>query len=258
MRTGAKMMLMTSGRGGGRMEGGMEMGYARMEDMEARRRYRRDSRGRFRAEMEGYGGMEAGGGYGRSEMESRGGYGRSEMESEEDMRREKERMREGMRGGGHPFPVYEEGGYGMNPIGFNPNREIETEYRMNATHHRMNEMESRGGPRMSGRASSTMTMPMSKEMAEEWIYSMKNADGSRGPHWQMEEAKKLMERKKLNCNPYEFAAVLNALYSDYCKVFEKHGVMSEELYADLACAWLQDEDAMPNKAMLYYDCIVKK
>lgn len=243
MRKGARMMLMTGGRNeGGRMDmrEEMNMGYGRMEEMESRRR--RDSRGRFRSEMDDYEDMDDG--YGRM-----GGYGRMEHDG---MRRER------MRGKNYPFPVYEEGGYGMNPIGFDPNREVETEYRMNATHHTGNEMEHRSGPRMTGKASSSMTMPLTKEMAEEWMHSMKNEDGTRGPHWTMEDARRLMERKKLRCNPYEFAAIINALYSDYNKVFEKHGVVSEDLYADLAHAWLNDEDAMPNKAMLYYECIVKK
>ena len=247
MRRGARMLMMTSRGNGGRMENrsemngnmGMNNGYSEMngsmEDMEARRRYRRDSRGRFRSEMEGgYGEMNSG-------MEKGG------------------RMREeGMRGKNYPFPVYEEEGYGMNPIGFDPNREIETNYRMNATHHTGNEMEYRSGLKMGGSAASSMTHKMNRQTAEEWIHSMKHADGGRGARWEIDDVKKLMEKKKIKCDPYEFAAILNAMYADYCGVLRKHGVESEDLYIDLAYAWLKDEDAMPNKAMLYYDCIVKK
>ena len=77
-------------------------------------------------------------------------------------------------------------------------------------------------------------------------------------NWTIEEAKKIMEQKKLRCDPYEFAAILNAMYSDYCSVMRKHDVESDDLYADLAAEWLIDDDAMPNKAMLYYECIVEK
>lgn len=255
MRRGAKMMMISGGNGNrdGNMEARSEMyGYSEMnggntgmESMEARRRYRRDSRGRFRSEMEagsGYGEME--GAYG--EMENRRRYARSEMEGNE------------MRGGRYPFPVYEDGGSSMNLIGFNPNREVETNYRMNATHHSGNEMEHKGGERMHGKAHSSMTMPLTKEMAEMWMRNMKSEDGNKGPYWSLADAKNIMEQRGFQCDPYEFAAVLNAIHSDYSKTLKKHGVESLDLYADLAYAWLKDSDAMPNKAFLYYDCIVKK
>jgi hypothetical protein len=31
-----------------------------------------------------------------------------------------------------------------------------------------------------------------------------------------------------------------------------------DMYVDLACAWLNDHDAMPDKAARYYEYIVKK
>ena len=248
MKPGMKMALMNNRRGG-RMESRNDMDNAGMNygmdneadgiknEMEMRRRYRRDSRGRFRAEM---------GGYGRSERdEPESGYSNYEA-----------RM-----GGypGRPFPVYEDGRSNMNQIGFNADRnEIRSNGRMDATYGARNEMEHRTSHKMGGGAMSSMTMPMTREMAEHWIHHMKNADGTKGPHWTMEEAKKLMEQKKLRCDPYEFAAILNAMYSDYCGVMRKHGVESDDLYADLAAAWLMDDDAMPNKAMLYYECIVEK
>lgn len=250
MKPGMKMALMNNRRGG-RMESRNDMDNAGMNygmdneadgmenEMEMRRRYRRDSRGRFRA------GMEMGG-YGRSERdEMEGGYSNYEA-----------RM-----GGypGRPFPVYEDGRSNMNQIGFNADRnEIRTNGRMDATYGARNEMEHKTGHKMGGGAMSSVTMPMTRETAEHWIHHMKNADGTKGPHWTMEEAKKLMEQKKLRCDPYEFAAILNAMYSDYCGVMRKHGVESDDLYADLAAAWLMDDDAMPNKAMLYYECIVEK
>lgn len=246
MKPGMKMALLTSNRGGrmenrnemrDEMDGGMN--YRGMDNMESRRR--RDSRGRFRSEMD----MEGNDG-GRMEMNER--YGGMENNTA--------RM-----GGypGRPFPVYEDGRSNMNQIGFNAGgHEVQTNYRMNATHHTGNEMEYRSSPKMGGGYSSDMAMPMTRETAERWIHHMKHADGSKGPHWRIDDAKKIMEQKKIHCDPYEFAAILNAMYSDYCKVLRKHGVESDDLYVDLACAWLMDEDAMPGKAMLYYNCIVEK
>ena len=30
-----------------------------------------------------------------------------------------------------------------------------------------------------------------------------------------------------------------------------------DVYVDLAKAWIDDKDAVPNKALMYYECIVK-
>lgn len=220
-----------------RMGGEMNMDYGGMmgmDDMESRRR--RDSRGRFRSDMDN----------GSMEM---GGYGRSDMDGEE------------MRMGGYPnrpFPVYEGGKSNMNPIGFDPYREVETNYRMNATHKTGNEMERRYSPKMGGGYSSDMSMPMTKEMAEEWTKNMRNEDGSKGPHWKIDQIKQVMTQKGVQYDPWEFFAIMNALYSDYCSVFKKHGVNTVDMYFDLACAWLNDTDAMPNKSALYYENIVRK
>lgn len=213
--------------------GNMTMGYSDMEmgagDMESRRR--RDSRGRFRSDMGEMNGEDMRVGY---DMESRmGGYPN------------------------RPFPVYEGGGR-VNQIGFNPYREVETNYRMSATHHTGNEMEHRSSPKMGGGYSSDMSMPMTREIAEEWTHGMKNEDGTKGPHWKMEQVKQLMAQKGIQYDPWEFFVVLNAMYSDYCAVLKKHGVNTIDVYVDLACAWLNDTDAMPDKASRYYEYVVKK
>lgn len=218
---------MTMGRSG---YGNMEMG---MDTMESRRR--RDGRGRFRSEMGEMNGGDMGMDYSGSDM-------RSEMRGYPN----------------RPFPVYEGGG-DMNQIGFNANRgEVQTNYRMNATHHTGNEMESKPSPKLGGGYFSKMSMPMTKEIAEEWTKNMKNEDGSKGPHWTMEQVKQVMAQKGIDCNPVEMYAILNALYSDYCSVLKKWNINKLEFYIDLACAWLNDQDAMPNKAALYYEHIVKK
>lgn len=202
----------------------MRMG---MDEPESRRRYRRDSRGRFRSEWDG---MED-----NYERDARmGGYPN------------------------RPFPVYEGGRSNMNKIGFNAGGDVRTDYGMNATHHTGSEMEYRSSPKMSGGYSSDMSMPMTKEIAEEWTSNMKNEDGTKGPHWKMEQVKQLMAQKGIQYDPWEFFVILNAMYSDYCAVLKKHGVNTIDVYVDLACAWLNDTDAMPDKASRYYEYIVKK
>lgn len=270
MNPGMKMMLVTnarkgestrsgvrSGRYGGRMEYA-EGNYARMDydgaegtydvedryrgrrGMESRvnidepeSRRRRDSRGRFRSEWED--GMESGVGYSNYGNEARmGGYPN------------------------RPFPVYEGGRSNMNLIGFDPSREIETNYPMNATHKGGNEMEYRKSQQMGGYSSSGAAPSLNMEMAEEWTGQMKNEDGTKGPHWKFEQVKQLMSQKGIQGNPVHLWVALNMLYSDYCAVFKKYGVNSVDLYMDLAMAFLKDTDAgAKDKLASYYQYVVK-
>ena len=203
--------------------GGMEMG---MDNMESRRR--RDSRGRFRSEwddMENNYGNEA----------RMGGYPN------------------------RPFPVYEDGRSNMNQIGFSDRGDnVRTNYGMTATYQTENEVEHKTSPKMGGGYSSSMTMPMTNEMADEWTRGMKNEDGTKGPHWTMEQVKQVMAQKGIECNPLEMYPVMNALYSDYCSVLKKWNMNKIDFYVDLACSWINDSDAVPNKASAYYEHIVKK
>ncbi len=100
-------------------------------------------------------------------------------------------------------------------------------------------------------------MQFSREIAMEWTGDMQNGDGSRGPHWSMEQVKQVMEQRGIECDPLQFFAVLNSVYSDYCSVAKKHGVNKMDFYADLAKAWLEDPDAAEDKAARYFEYIVK-
>lgn len=99
--------------------------------------------------------------------------------------------------------------------------------------------------------------PLSRSMAVEWTRDMENSDGTHGPHWNMEQVKQVMEQREIDCDPVMFFAVLNAVYSDYYAVAKKHGVNKMDFYADLAKAWLEDEDAVEDKAGKYFQYIVK-
>lgn len=258
MNTGMKMMVLAN-RGGN-----------------AESKYR-DRRGREHREngeyaVRNYGGMDnremdmVSGGYGGMEMgmdnmesrrrrDSRGRYMRSEWEDGmEDNYGNDARMRGYP---GRPFPVYEGGRSNMNQIGFDYSGDnVRTDYGMTAAHHTGNEMEYRKSSKMGGYSYSEGT-PMTKEMAEEWTRSMRNEDGTKGPHWTMEQVKQVMAQKGIKYDLAEFYAILNAMYSDYCAVLKKHGVNNIDFYVDLAAAWLNDSDVVPNKAAMYYECIVK-
>lgn len=219
------------------------------------RRYRRDDMGRFRSDYdhETYGAMgRVGDRNPREDWERRDGgrmnYGESHYP-------------------GAPFPVYREhdgmrgGGYDMNRIGFNANREWDPgRYGMNIDYPMRNEMAYMPGSKEAGHAMGMgmMMQPMTKEEAEKWVQSMKSSIGTRGQHWNMEQAKQIMTRYGYQHDPIEFYVTLNMMKSDYSKAAQKVGADKEEFYAAMADAFLNDEDANEDKLALYHHYIAKK
>lgn len=210
-------------------------------DVESRRRFPRREDGTFapRSEMDE---MES-----RRRRDRRGRF-RSEWEEPE------------MAYPIYPFvpPVYERGDERMNMIGFERRNEIPSDYGMRAEHHSMDEMERRGGDMQMGRAGSEMKL--TREMAEEWMMGLQNEDGTKGPHWSLDQAKQVMQQRGIGADPVTFWAVMNMMYSDYCKVFKKHGVGDRvDFYADMTAAWINDKDADPKKkTAAYYQYVVNQ
>ena len=86
---------------------------------------------------------------------------------------------------------------------------------------------------------------------------MQNEDGSKGPHWSMDQVEQIMRQKNIQCDPAEFFAAVNAMFSDYSEVAQKHGVNKQDFYIDMAKAFLEDKDAVKDKAAAYYMYVVK-
>ena len=100
-------------------------------------------------------------------------------------------------------------------------------------------------------------MDLDQMSAEQWARNMEKEDGSRGPKWTKEQVKPYMAQAGYHGPEYKFWVIMNAMYSDYCNVAKKYGQDRPEYYADLAKAWLEDKDARPEKAGLYYRYIVQ-
>lgn len=94
--------------------------------------------------------------------------------------------------------------------------------------------------------------------AKEWTSNLKNSDGSIGEHWTYEQTSQVMKQRNIECDPVQFYATMNMLWSDYGKVAEKFGVSNVDYWAEMAKAFLMDTDAKDDKLALYYECIVKK
>lgn len=154
-------------------------------------------------------------------------------------------------------------GYGgMNLIGFNREDSADMRYgpsmHSDATMPQYNEMERRSGNIVSMQRPETFgDVEFTPEIAKEWTSHMKNEDGSTGPHWSMEQVEKLISQRGLDCDPYQFWAVMNAIYSDDVKVAKKHNVNTIDYYVDRTLAWLNDKDAVKDKAAAYFEYIVK-
>lgn len=205
---------------------------------------RRGSGGRSEYEemRDGYGEMRG------EEMRGYGEMGGDEMESRFRDRRGREHYDNGrfapmrnemqMGEGGDPFyptmpPIRQEH---TNPIGFS------SESKSNVVPFRMDEHSHK---------------KFTKEMAEEWTSKMENEDGTRGPHWSMEQIKQVMAQKNIELDPIEFYLAMNMMYSDYCKVAKKLNVNNSEFYANMAKAFLEDKDAGgSDKLMRYYKYVV--
>lgn len=122
-----------------------------------------------------------------------------------------------------------------------------------------NGYESRSGTARTEEASSGegKTRTFDVETAKEWTRNMRNEDGTKGAHWEMEQVEKLMSQRGIQYDAPTIYAVMNSLYSDYCKVLKKYGVTSPEAYLDLALAWVNDTDAVKDKTLKYFDYIVR-
>ena len=99
---------------------------------------------------------------------------------------------------------------------------------------------------------------LSKADAESWVSRMKNSDGTVGAHWTFEQTQDVAKQRNITCDPNDFWAVMNMMYSDYCQVAKRQSVDTPGFYADMAKAFLEDTDAVDGKAYLYWDCIADK
>lgn len=74
----------------------------------------------------------------------------------------------------------------------------------------------------------------------------------------MKTGEDVAKQRNINCDPNDFWAVMNMMYSDYCQVAKRQSVDTPGFYADMAKAFLEDADAADGKAYLYWDCIADK
>jgi len=106
-------------------------------------------------------------------------------------------------------------------------------------------------------------MEFDQQTAERWVKSMQNEDKNHpeGGKWTPEMLKPLARKFNVPTEGkkfWEFYAMSNAMYSDYCEVVKKFGIVSPEFYAQMAKAFMDDKDAVPDKVAAYYEFLVDK
>lgn len=155
-------------------------------------------------------------------------------------------------------PKYRYDDDGGRMIGFAGGQEIQSNgYRTDATYMHRDEMQPRRSERQAGYASSEVG-PMDRATAKKWVSQMQNADGSTGGHWSMEQTSQILRQRGYQHGQEEWYAILNAMYSDYCRTAKQFGVDNVDFYASMAHDWLDDDDAREGKAERYYCYIVEK
>jgi len=102
----------------------------------------------------------------------------------------------------------------------------------------------------------------SRYTAEKWVKGMEPEDRQqpRGGKWTPEMIRPIAQKYGISPESdrfWEFYAVMNAIYSDTSMIAREYGITTPDYYAKLAKAWLEDRDAVPNKAEMYYRYVVK-
>lgn len=95
-----------------------------------------------------------------------------------------------------------------------------------------------------------------EEHARKAVSKMENEDGTRGPHWSIEETTALASQYGINLgsrfNRYDWFVALNMVYSDYYKVIiSMTNSNSTKHFVELAKAWINDKDIDEGKIMLF-------
>lgn len=96
-----------------------------------------------------------------------------------------------------------------------------------------------------------------EEKARKAVSKMENEDGTRGPHWSVEETTSLANQYGIRLdekfNKWDWYVALNMIYSDYYKVIVSIANSAHNKYfVDFAKAWLCDKDIDEGKMWFYY------
>lgn len=97
-----------------------------------------------------------------------------------------------------------------------------------------------------------------EEHARYAVEDMENEDGSKGPHWTVEETTSIANQMGINLksekhNKWDWYVAMNMIYSDFYKaVVAMTGGTNIKHFAELTKAWICDKDISEGKMWHYY------
>lgn len=103
-------------------------------------------------------------------------------------------------------------------------------------------------------------MGLNRSEFKKWSNMLKNADGTRGPMYDMNQVMPIADQMGIDFRKFnedDLLMSVNAMYSDYCNLFGN----DLHKYVALAKAFLEDDDfegSGSEKLALYYHCIANK
>lgn len=102
---------------------------------------------------------------------------------------------------------------------------------------------------------------LDEETAIMWVDSMQGEDRSKpkGGKWTIEQLEPLAKKYGIPTKGperWQFYAVVNAMYADYCEVAKAYNITSPDFYAKMALAFIRDKDALPGKVERYLRYVV--
>lgn len=105
--------------------------------------------------------------------------------------------------------------------------------------------------------------PLTDEEYKKWVHSMENSDGSTGGIWTEQETSAVAKKLGIDFKeftPIEFWVAMNMQFSDMEEIMEKNGMDKPEVFAEMAKAWLLDDDTLKGgkKLSAYYHSVVEK
>lgn len=95
------------------------------------------------------------------------------------------------------------------------------------------------------------------EHAKKAVSKMINEDGTKGPHWSIEETTNLAKQHNVHIgdyiNKYDWYVALNMIYSDFYKfIVSTTGTNNSKHFVEMAKAWINDKDIDEGKMWYYY------
>lgn len=97
-----------------------------------------------------------------------------------------------------------------------------------------------------------------EEHARYAVEGMENEDGTKGPHWTVEETTSVANQMGINLrsekhNKWDWYVAMNMIYSDFYKaVVAMTGSNNTKHFAELTKAWICDKDISEGKMWHYY------